>query len=80
MGVLEFIHQILVADIVNEVIFGTDITSVYGFIVDLRQNVLIIGQEKIKFSTAEIIGSTKHLIKQMMVAKIGVNRHRKRNP
>ena len=38
----------LVADIVDEVFLGTDIMNAYGFVVDLRKNILRIGQEKIK--------------------------------
>ena len=41
---------------------------------DLRQNVLSIGQEKIQFSVAEIIVSTNHSIKQLMGAEKGDNR------
>ena len=37
----------LVADIVDEVILGTDIMNAYGFVVDLREIVLKVGQEKI---------------------------------
>ena len=36
LGLLEFSHQMLVADIVNELILGTDIMNAYGFVVDLR--------------------------------------------
>ena len=36
LGLLEFSHQMLVADIVDEVILGMDITNAYGFVVDLR--------------------------------------------
>ena len=45
LGLLEFSHQILVADTVDEVILGTDIMNTYGFVVDLRKNVLRVGQE-----------------------------------
>ena len=47
---LEFSHQMLVADIVDEVILGTDIMNAYGFVVDSRENVLKFGQEKINFA------------------------------
>ena len=40
LGLLEFSHQMLVADIVDEVILGTDIMNAYGVVVDLRGNVL----------------------------------------
>ena len=48
LGLLGFGHQMLVPDIVDEVILGTDIMSAYGFVLDLRENVLKVGQEKIK--------------------------------
>ena len=38
LGLLEFSHQMLVADIVDEVILVTDIMNAYGFVVDLREN------------------------------------------
>ena len=57
LGLLEFSHQMLVADIVDEVILGTDIIA-YGFVVDLRENVLKVGQEKIKLCMAKMTGST----------------------
>ena len=47
LGLLEFRHQMFVADNVDEVILGTDIMTDYGFVVDLRENVLTVGQEKI---------------------------------
>ena len=43
LGLLEFSHQMLVADIVDGVILGTDIMNAYGFVVDLRENVLRVG-------------------------------------
>ena len=49
LGLLEFSHQMLVAEINDEVILGMKIMNAYGFIVDLRENVLRIGQEKIHF-------------------------------
>ena len=53
----------------------------YGFIVDLRQTVLNVGQEKVSFVTAEIIGSTNHSIKEvMMVAEKEVIRHGEEKP
>ena len=55
LGLLEFSLQMLVADIVNEIILGTDIMDSYGFFVDLRGNILRFGQEKIKFSATEVI-------------------------
>ena len=34
------------ADINDEVTFGMDIMNPYGFIVNLRENILRVGQEK----------------------------------
>ena len=56
LGFLEFSHQMLVADIVDEVILGTDTMNAYGFVVDLRENVLKVGQEKIKLCMAKMTG------------------------
>ena len=70
----EFSHQIFIADIIDEVILGTDIMNAYGFIVDLRENVLRIGQEKIRFCMAKMTGSAHHLIKQVTVAYGKINR------
>ena len=47
LGLLEFSHQMLVANIVDDMILGTDITNTYGIVVDLKQNDLCIDQEKI---------------------------------
>ena len=47
LGLLEFKHKMLVADIVNEVILGTDIMNGYGFVVDLKENALMVGEGKI---------------------------------
>ena len=38
LGRLELSHQRLVADIVDEVIIGTDIKNPYGFVVDFKEN------------------------------------------
>ena len=51
-----------------------DVMNAYGFIVDLRENVLSVGQEKIKLSMAKMTGSTNHSIKQVALAKEKVNR------
>ena len=48
----------LFANIVDEVILGTHIMNAYGFVVDLRENVLKVGQEKIKLCMAKMTGST----------------------
>ena len=44
LGLLEFSHQMLIADIVDEAILGTDIMNAYRFVVDLRENVLKVSQ------------------------------------
>ena len=51
----------LIADIVDEVILGTDIMNAYGFVVDLRENVLKVGQEKIKLCMELLPVSYTHL-------------------
>ena len=56
-------YQMFVADIVGEVILGTDIMNAYGFVVDLRENVVKVGQGKIKLS-----------IKQVALAEEDINR------
>ena len=38
LGLLEFSQQMLLADVVDEVILGTDIMNAYGFVVDLRMS------------------------------------------
>ena len=50
LGLLEYIYQMLVRDFwhghevflpnIDEVILGTDIMNAYGFVVNLRENVL----------------------------------------
>ena len=37
LGLLEFSHQMLLADIVDEVILGKDIMTAYQFVVDLKE-------------------------------------------
>ena len=69
LALLKFKHQVLVADIVNDVILGTDIMVAYRFVVDLRESVLRADQEKIKFSMAEKMGSTNHSIKRQWPKK-----------
>ena len=65
---------------VDEVILGTDIMNVYGFVVDLRENVLKVGQQKIKLCTAKMTGSTNHSIKQVALAEEKVNRSGQEDP
>ena len=67
----------LVADIVNKVVLGMDIMKVY--IVDLRENVLRLGQGKIRFCITKMTGSANHFIKEVTVAK-EVNRYREDEP
>ena len=58
-----------VPDIVDEVTLCTNVMNAYRFVVDLRENILRAGQEKITCSTPEIIGSDSHSIRQVMVAE-----------
>ena len=80
LGVLKFGLQMLVADIVNEAVVGMSVMNDYEFIMDLRENVLRFCQEKITFFMAEVIGSTNHSIKQVMVIKNQLTGVEKRNP
>ena len=43
--------------LVDKVILRTDIMNVYGFVVDLRENVRRVGEEKITLCMAEMRGS-----------------------
>ena len=61
-------------DIIDEVILGTDVMNAYGFVVDLRDNVLRVGQEKIKLRMAKMTGSAYHSIEQVTLAKEEVNK------
>ena len=80
LGLLEFSHQMLVADIVDEVIFGTDIMNAYRFVVDLRENVLRVGQEKIKLCMAKTTASTNHSIKRVALVEEKVNKSGQEEP
>ena len=62
VGLLEFSYQMLVADIVDKVILGSDITNAYGFIVDLKENVRRVGQGKIKLCMAKMTGSANRCV------------------
>ena len=62
LGLLEFSYQMLVADIVDEVILGTDIMNASGFVMDLRENVLKVGQKKIKLCMAKMTGSANRCV------------------
>ena len=54
LGLLEFSHQMIVADIVDKVILGTDIMNAYGFVVDLRENFLKVGQETVSYTHLDV--------------------------
>ena len=64
MGLLIFGHQILIADLADEVILGADIMVAYGFGIDLSENVLMVAQEKKNFCSAQMGGTGSHMIKQ----------------
>ena len=51
-----------------------EIMNTYGFNVDLPKYILRVGQEKLKFSMAEMIRLMNHSIMQVTVAKKEVNR------
>ena len=53
LGRLEFYHQVLVADIVDEAILGVNVRNAYGFIVDFKNNVLKITGEEVMLTTSE---------------------------
>ena len=48
--------------------------NAYGFIVDLRENVLCVVQEEIKLSMAKTTGSTNHSIKRVALVEEKVNK------
>ena len=48
--------------------------NAYGFVVDLRDNVLRVGQEKIKLCMAKMTGSTNHSIKRVALVEEKVNK------
>ena len=51
---LEFNHQVLVADIVDEAILGVVVMNAYGFKDDFKNNVLRIGGEEVMLSLIHI--------------------------
>ena len=59
----------LIVDIVDGVIPDMDLMNAYGFILDLRHNVLTDGQKNIKFSMTWMTGSAYHSIKQVIMAE-----------
>ena len=65
-----------VVDIVGEMFLSIDILNANGFksIVDLRDNVLRIGEKKLNFCMAEIVRKGNRLIKRVTLAKEEVNR------
>ena len=64
---LEFNHQVLVAEIVDETILGVDTMNAYGFIVDFKNNVLRIGGEEVMLSTMTTAEKSKDVINQVAV-------------
>lgn len=58
----EFNHQMLVTDIVWKIIVGTDIMNACGFVVDIRENVLRGGQEKIKLYLTKMTWPVKQVV------------------
>ena len=61
-------------------ILGTDIMNAYGFVVELRENVLKVGQDKIKLCMAKMTGSNNHSIKQVALVEEKVNRSGQEEP
>ena len=55
-------------------ILGTDIRNAYELILDLRENALRVGQEKIKLCMAKMAGSANHSIKQVAWVEKEVNK------
>ena len=67
LGRLEFNHQVLVADIVDEAILGVEVMNAYGFIVDFKNNVLRIGGEEVMVSTMTTAEKSMDIINQVAV-------------
>ena len=55
-------------------ILGTDIMNAYGFVVDLRENAVMVIQEKIKLFMAKMAGLANHSIRQVARDEKEVNR------
>ena len=55
LGLLEFGHQMVIADIDDGVILSTGNMNGYGFVLVLREDVLRAGQEKINVWTTEMV-------------------------
>ena len=70
----------LVADVINEVILSTDIIDTYGFVVNLRENVLNVGQQNIKLRMTKVTGFASLSIKRVLLAEEEVNRCRQEEP
>ena len=66
-GRLEFDHQVLVADIVDEANLGVDVMNAYGFIVDFTNNVLRIGKEEVMLSTMSTSEKSMDVVNQVVV-------------
>ena len=54
--------------------------NAYGFVAELRENVLKVGQEKIKLCMVKITGSANHSIKQVALVEEKVNRSGQEEP
>ena len=67
LGRLEFNHQVLVTDVVDEAILGVDVMDAYGFIVDFKNNVLRIGGEEVMLSTMTTAEKSMDVINQVAV-------------
>ena len=59
----------LATNIVDEVILGMNIMNIYGFVMDLRDNVLRVSEDKIQLCMAKLTGSADHSTKQVTVAE-----------
>ena len=71
---------ISVFDIKTYQILATDVMNAYGFVADLRENVLRIGKEKINLCMAKMTRSTNHSMRQVALAEEKVNRSGREEP
>ena len=55
---LEFYHQVLIVDAVDEAILGVEIMNVYGFVVNFKNNVLSIGTNRLRRDSATPVSYT----------------------
>ena len=65
LGRLEFNHQVLVADIVDEPILVVDVMNAYGFIVDFKNSVMRIGGEEVMLSITTISEKSMEVMKDV---------------